>query len=112
MRIQSRVDWNDRSVLHPWQSLEQPISYSGNRVDSIRGVDGAVEPSSTEDSVILRVGLAAKQHIRAAAWTALGSLPLPKDHRLMFYLSAQHGQLGQLHMLMSLKGRFLILPLP
>ena len=78
IRIQSRVDWNDRSVLHPWQSLEQPISYSGNRVDSIRGVNGAAEPSSTEDSVILRVGLAAKQHIRAAAWTALGSLPLPK----------------------------------
>ena len=77
IRIQSRVDWNDRSVLHPWQSLEQPISYSGNRVDSIRGVNGAAEPSSTEDSVILRVGLAAKQHIRAAAWTALGSLPLP-----------------------------------
>ena len=46
--------------------------------DSIGGVDGAVEPSSSEDSVILRVGLAAKQHIRAAAWTALGSLPLPK----------------------------------
>ena len=31
MRIQSRVDWDDTSVLHPWQSLEQPMSYSGNR---------------------------------------------------------------------------------
>ena len=78
MRIQTRVDWNDKKVLHPWQTIDGPTNHVVSHDDSMGGFDGIIKPRSTDGHVVLRVGLAAKTDIRAAAWTALGSLPRPK----------------------------------
>jgi|TARA_B100000767_G_scaffold27205_1_gene23700 hypothetical protein len=72
MHIQARTSWEDRNVLHPWQTIDTSDFHS-------------TEPSASrlnaepEDCVVLRLALAAKGDPRNATVTVLRSFRLPSQ---------------------------------